>query len=446
MSNLDLEIVILGAGKGTRMKSQTPKVLHKICGKSMISHTIEESLKITEKVTIIIGHQAEKVKSQLQSEFDNLNFIEQDLVNFSGTGGALKNFKASKKNVLVLNGDMPLVDKNELEKFTQAEYLNSDISLAVFNLENPTGYGRIILDQNNQITGIVEQKDATEDQLKIKTVNAGVYLFKKEILDEFIPRLSNNNAQQEYYLTDLISLSKEQNKIIKPIYVTENKFSGVNSKVQLAEAEKFMLNDIRENHMKNGVIFHLPETVYIEKSVKFIGECEIEPNVSIFGDTEIENSKIRSGSVIEDSKIANTKIGPMAHIRPKSVIRDSAIGNFVEVKKSELNGVKAGHLSYIGDAEIDEGTNIGAGFITCNYDGKSKYKTKIGKNVFVGSDSQIVAPMTIENNVIIASGTTVAMPKNNKKIIPSGSLVIARTPVKLIQDFFYRFFNFSNKQ
>ncbi|EJF06128.1 UDP-N-acetylglucosamine diphosphorylase/glucosamine-1-phosphate N-acetyltransferase [Thiovulum sp. ES] len=427
-----ISIAILSAGKGTRMKSQKAKVLHKMGGKPILYHIVKEAKKISDDITIIVGHQGEKVREEMNSHFSNLQFLEQDLVNFSGTGGALKNYKPKGDKTLVLNGDMPLVRAEDLEQLLR---IDESVAMTSIELENPSGYGRVIKN-GDEVLKIVEEKDCSETEKLVKTVNAGVYFFDSKFLIESIPKLSNQNAQNEYYITDLIAIAKSENSSVKSVLVSEESFMGVNSKLQLSEAEKIHLNRIRENLMKNGVIMHLPETIYIEDSVQFIGECEIEQNCSIYGNSTIENSEIKANSVIEDSYIKNSTIGVMAHIRPKSYISDSKVGNFVEVKKSNLNGVKAGHLAYLGDCEIDEGTNIGAGVITANYDGKNKYKTVIGKNVFVGSDSQIIAPVEIPDEVMIAAGTTV--PPKSK--IEKGSLALSRTKLKILPNFFYKFF------
>jgi len=427
---MDLSIVILAAGKGTRMKSSLPKVLHKISGKPMIYHIIKEAIKLSDDITVVLGHEAEIVKETIEKFFKNIKFHIQDLKNYPGTGGALKEVKFEGDKVLILNGDMPLIQAKEMEKFLN---IDADIVMSVIELDNPNGYGRVII-KEDVVERIVEQKDANKEELKVKTVNAGVYLIKKELLNEFIPNLSNNNAQKEYYLTDIIEYSKSKGYTIKPSFVKEEDFKGVNSKLDLAHAEEIMQDRIKNELMLNGVIIRLPKTVYIEEGVKFEGECEVESGVVIKGECFIKNSHIKANSVIEDSHIEYSSIGPMARVRPGSFIKDTHIGNFVEVKNSRLIGVKAGHLSYLGDSEIDTGTNIGAGTITCNYDGKKKYKTIIGKNVFVGSDTQLVAPVKIEDDVIIAAGTTVT------KDIEKGSLAISREPLKTVKEFYYKFF------
>ena len=425
-----LSVIIMAAGKGTRMKSNLPKVLHKISGKEMLYYSIKEAKKLTNNIEVVVYHQKEKVIESMKKYFDDINFITQDHENFPGTGGAVKCCKPKNEKVFILNGDMPLITSEELQKFSEIE---ADIVMSVIKLENPDGYGRVVI-ENNQVKKIVEQKDANEEELKIQYVNAGVYLIKKEILDEFLPLLNNDNAQKEYYLTDIIDLANKAGKIIKAIEVKEEDFKGVNSKFDLSNAEKIHQNRIKEKWMKEGVIMHLPETIFIEEDVEFIGECEIESGCVFKGKSIIKESFIKANTIIEDAKIDNSEIGPMARIRPQSNIKNSKIGNFVEIKKSTLNDVKAGHLSYLGDAEIDEGTNIGAGTITCNYDGINKYKTKIGKNVFVGSDSQLVAPVVIEDDVMIAAGSTIT------KDVKKGDLAISRTPQKSIKGFFYKFF------
>jgi bifunctional UDP-N-acetylglucosamine pyrophosphorylase / glucosamine-1-phosphate N-acetyltransferase len=426
-----LSIVILAAGKGSRMKSSKAKVLHTISGKEMLYHIVKEAQKISDDISIIVSHQKEAVVEKIGKYFDNINFITQDIENFPGTGGALREIKPKYDDVLILNGDMPLITAQSLDGFTKN---SADIVMSIFDLENPSGYGRVAI-ENGEVKYIVEEKDSSTNELQIRTVNAGIYCFKRSVLEKYIPLLKNNNAQKEYYLTDVISMAKKDALIIKPLLVDEEHFKGVNSKLDLSNSEEIMQRRIKNMWMNEGVIMNLPQSIYIEEGVKFIGECTVENGVRITGSTIIENSHIKAHSVIEDSVITCSDIGPLAHIRPHSHITDTHIGNFVEVKKSILKGVKAGHLSYLGDSEIDEGTNIGAGVITCNYDGKNKHKTIIGKNVFVGSDTQIVAPCTIEDNVMIGAGTTVT----NKKI-SSGVLALSRTPMKIVENFYSKFF------
>ena len=432
MNKNDISIIILAAGKGSRMKSPKAKVLHNICGKPMLYHIIKSSKEISNDVSVVVAHQKEKVIEEMSLYFDDISFITQDAKNFPGTGGAMKNVSVKNEKVLILNGDMPLITADALKGFLNTD---SEIIMSIFNLENPDGYGRVII-EDSQVQKIVEQKDASEDELKVTTINAGIYAFSKSVIDKYIPLLNNDNAQEEYYLTDVISMAKNDGLSISPLLVNEESFKGVNSKKDLSDSEVIMQNKINTNWMNAGVIMQLPSTIYIEESVTFEGECIIENGCRITGNTLIKDSHVKAGTIIEDSIIKNSSVGPLAHLRPASYLEDSHVGNFVEVKKSSLKGVKAGHLSYIGDAQVDSGTNIGAGVITCNYDGIKKYQTIIGKNVFVGSDSQLVAPIQIEDDVMIAAGTTLTSGKVEK-----GSLAISRTKLRFIKDFYYKFFS-----
>jgi len=431
MNKNDISIVILAAGKGSRMKSPKAKVLHSISGKPMLYHIIKASQEISNDISVVIAHQKEAVQEQMESFFDNINFVIQDAQNFPGTGGAMKNVSPKNEKVLVLNGDMPLITSHALQGFLDTD---ADVIMSIFDLKDPSGYGRVIID-NNQVQYIVEQKDANETELQTTTVNAGIYAFSKAVIEKYIPLLSNDNAQEEYYLTDVVAMAKADKLTIAPLLVDEEHFKGVNSKKDLSDSEEIMQDRIKTHWMNAGVIMQLPSTIFIESTVEFEGECIVENGCRLTGETLIKESHIKSGSVVEDSIVKNSDVGPLAHLRPASYIEDTHIGNFVEVKKSSLKGVKAGHLSYIGDAQVDEGTNIGAGTITCNYDGVKKYKTIIGKNVFIGSDSQLVAPVTIEDDVMIAAGTTVP-----SGTIKSGNLVLSRVKLRSIANYFYKHF------
>lgn len=432
MENNALSIVILAAGKGTRMKSSTPKVLHKICGKEMLYYSIKESLRLSDDVCVVLGFENEKIQSKMKEYFgDKIRFLFQDLQNFPGTGGALKTYRPRYEKVLVLNGDMPLIQASELKQFIQ---IDAEIIMSVLDLPNISGYGRVVISKG-EVKEIIEEKDADSKTLALSTLNAGIYCFKAQILDSYISKLNNNNAQKEYYLTDIISLARKDNIKIVPLFVGLEDFKGVNDKLDLANAEEILSRRIKEFWLKQGVIMRLPDTIYIEEGVEFSGECIIENGVSICGNSKIIESYIKAHSVIESSVIVKSDVGPLAHLRPQSVLENTHIGNFVEVKKSTLNGVKAGHLSYIGDSEIESGTNIGAGFITCNYDGKNKHQTKIGKNVFIGSDSQAIAPITIEDDCIVGAGSTIR--RNLKK----GELFITCGKEIIKEGFFYKFFN-----
>jgi len=428
---MSLSVVILAAGKGSRMKSTTPKVLHEISGKPMLFHAIDAAKEVSDDITVVLYHQAKRIQEQVEAQYTGIHFHMQDAEKYPGTGGAMKGVTTQNERTLILNGDMPLITKDSLLALTSE---NADINMSVIKLEDPSGYGRVIID-NEKVLEIVEQKDCNAAQLKTKTVNAGIYAVNTALLEKYIPLLDNNNAQEEYYLTDIIKMAVNENKSVLPVYVEEEEFKGVNSKFDLSAAEEIMQRRIKTEWMKSGVTMRLPETIYIDSRATFEGECMLENGVSIQGASHIVSSHIKTHSIIEDSYIENSDVGPMGRVRPNSKLINTHIGNFVEVKKSTLTGVKAGHLAYIGDASIDEGTNIGAGMITCNYDGKNKHQTIIGKNVFIGSDTQIVAPVTIADDVIIAAGTTV------NKDVEKGSLVISRTEMKIVKDFFYKFFN-----
>ena len=661
---MKFSVVILAAGVGSRMKSHKPKVLHRICGKSMIVRITEAALQVSDDVHIVLYHQKEVIEAHLCEYFgdklESISLHTQDCQNFPGTGGALmdssgKLIDLAHDRLVVLNGDMPLITP---ESIAAIAHTQAPIVVSTITLENPSGYGRVLVDSSGQITQIIEEKDCDESQKSIKLVNAGIYGFDRELLERSLPRLSNDNAQQEYYLTDIIALAgrdsalrdksliasrarrlhtpsmrpcarsqskdfssqilescpemdkqtsaipkileedkqagrekscseqvapenlqnptakqakrckaqpqqvslvtprilekdkqagrekscseqlqpestfdtatlheptkdsrsftqntpilntpqaaanedsrdnaqtlskpaqdsrsfaqnaqnvatpqaegfemrncgfqgggegillgvNEQapaaesticrskptpNTLIAPFYGNPREFMGVNSKSELAQAEAIRLQELRQRAMDQGVIMRLPESIYLEEWVEFEGECEIENNVRICGKSVIKHSHIKASSVVEDSVIEHSDIGPMAHIRPKSHISHTHIGNFVETKAAHLEGVKAGHLSYLGDCEIGAGSNVGAGVITCNYDGKGKHRTIIGQNVFIGSDCQLIAPVEIESNAIIGAGSTIT---TNVK---SGELALSRTKQSNIAGFFYRFF------
>jgi bifunctional UDP-N-acetylglucosamine pyrophosphorylase/glucosamine-1-phosphate N-acetyltransferase len=412
------------------MKSSTPKVLHKICGKEMLFYSITEAKKLSDDISVVLFHQANRVEECMNIHFEGVKFCLQDHSSFPGTGGAVMAVREINEKVLVLNGDMPLVQSESLEKLTK---IDADVVMTAIKLQNPSGYGRVLTD-GESVVKIVEEKDANMGEKEIKLVNAGVYSFNGKFLAENLPRLTNNNAQKEYYLTDLIELAVKNGNSVKWVEVSEEEFKGVNSKIDLAEAEEIMLDRIRKKWMALGVTMHLPNTIYIDYDTSFIGECEVESHCVIKGKSTIENSTIKTGSVVEDATMMDSDCGPMARLRPKTTLIGTHIGNFVECKNARLSGVKAGHLSYLGDCAAEEGTNIGAGTITCNYDGIKKYETKIGKNVFIGSDTQLVAPVTLGDNVMIAAGTTLT------RDVASGALAISRTPQKEVSGFFEKFF------
>lgn len=437
-------IIILAAGMGTRMKSSIPKVLHKLCGKEMLFCVIDEVSLISDDIHIVLYNKSDSIIELLSNTYLNnkFNIHIQNYSNFPGTAGAImKGYTSNPKElidikynrVLILSADMPLINNNKLKKF-----INQDgNSVGVLEVCNSSGYGRVII-KDGMVKKIIEEKDANCEVKNINIVNAGIYCFDRELLNKYLNIVSDNNAQNEFYLTDIVELISKEIGGIEPIYGTECEFMGVNSKTELAKAEEIMLNKLRRDAMENGVILHIPNSIYIEFGTKFIGECEIDSGVTLKGKNTIIESHIKSNSVIEDSIIQNSIIGPFARIRPKSNIKNSNIGNFLEVKASKLYCVKAGHLSYIGDSEIDSGTNIGAGVITCNYNGKSKNKTIVGKNVFIGSGTQLIAPLNIESNAFIAAGSVIS------KDVKDGDLAISRAKQENKKGFFYKFFEKDN--
>jgi len=422
-------IIILAAGAGTRMKSTTPKVLHKISGKEMLYYSIKEALKLSDDITVVLFHQAARVQAQMEKYFKNINYVIQDHENYPGTGGAVMGITPKYEEVLVLNGDMPLIQAEELKKFD----IDATIVMSVLELESADGYGRVIV-ENGSVKKIVEQKDANESELEVTTANAGIYQFNTKFLLDNLPKLSNDNAQKEYYITDLIEMAIIQGEVLKPLSVNVENFKGVNSKVELADAEVIHQNRIKNEFLKQGVIMRLPDTIYIEEGVEIEGESILENGVTLLGNSKIINSHIKTNSIVEDSILKDSDIGPMARVRPGSDLTQTHLGNFVETKKAILTGVKAGHLTYLGDCEIDEGTNIGCGTITCNYDGINKYKTIIGKNVFVGSDTQFIAPVTIEDNTMIGAGSTVTSD------VKEGELYTTRAKKRVVTGYYEKHF------
>ncbi|WP_120833220.1 bifunctional UDP-N-acetylglucosamine diphosphorylase/glucosamine-1-phosphate N-acetyltransferase GlmU [Helicobacter pylori] len=429
-----LSVIILAAGKGTRMRSSLPKTLHTICGEPMLFYILETAFSISDDVHLILHHQQERIEEAVLERFKGVIFHTQIVEKYSGTGGAIMQedktpIPTQHEWVLILNADMPLITKDALAPLLESQ--NNAIGL--LHLADPKGYGRVVL-EDYQVKKIVEEKDANDEEKEIKSVNAGVYFFERKFLERYLPKLNDQNAQKEYYLTDLIALGIKGNEKIDAIFLEEECFLGVNSQTERAKAEEIMLERLRKNAMDLGVVMQLPSSIYLEKGVSFKGECVLEQGVRLSGNCLIENARIKAYSVIEESQIINSSVGPFAHVRPKSVICNSHVGNFVETKNAKLQGTKAGHLSYLGDCEIGKNTNIGAGVITCNYDGKKKHQTIIGENVFIGSDSQLVAPINIGSNVLIGSGTTIT------KDIPSGSLSLSRASQTNIENGYFKFF------
>ena len=275
---MSISVVILAAGQGTRMKSTTPKVLHQISGKPMLFHAIDAAQQISDDITVVLYHQAERIQKQIEESYEGVFFHMQDAQKFPGTGGAMKGVKTRHARTLILNGDMPLITKASLEALTSG---TADINMSVIKLDDPSGYGRVIIDEHGNVQEIVEQKDCSEAQLLTQSVNAGIYAVNTELLERYIPQLDNNNAQSEYYLTDIVKMAVDESRAVHPVFVEEEEFKGVNSKLDLAHAEEIMQRRIRNAWMKEGVIMRLPETIYIDCRVMLEGECILENGVSI---------------------------------------------------------------------------------------------------------------------------------------------------------------------
>lgn len=443
---MEIKILILAAGQGKRMKSSLPKVLHKLCGKPLISYVIDTAKSLNpEGIYVILASGKEKIIEVLP---EGINFIDQGSP--LGTGHAIKvafdSLREFKGDILVLSGDVPLIKKETLEKFYENfKKEKADLSLISVSLENPENYGRVLRDKKGKILKIKEAKDCNKKELQIKEINTGIYLFKGDRIRPLLSKIKNDNKQKEYYLTDLVEIAIKKGMKVSAYAANDFfEFSGINSRKELAILSKFLYKKKAEELMGEGVTILDPENTYINPEVEIGRDTEIYPGVFI------ENSKIGSGckiypnsfikdstiddetviypySVIEGSTIGKRcKIGPSAHLRAETVLKDEVrLGNFVETKKATLGkGTKAAHLTYLGDAIIGENVNIGCGTITCNYDGIRKHQTIIEDGAFIGSDCQLVAPVKVGKNAYTASGTTVT------DDVPEYSLAISRVPQK----------------
>ncbi len=439
---MKLKTLILAAGKGTRMKSDMPKVIHKVNGIPMITKIIDTLSGLNpEENILILGHKKEEVLKVVGENCDYVLQTEQ-----LGTGHAVIQAKEKLEgydgDVMILYGDTPLLRESTLKSLYEYHKESGAVTTILTSIyENPFGYGRIVK-EDGLVKAIVEEKEASEEIKKIKEVNAGVYCFNSKELFKALDKIDNNNEKGEYYLTDVIGIQVSENKKVQS-FILEDKMEilGVNSKVELAQAGKVLRDRKNRELMEEGVILIDPETTYVEESVKVGRDTVLYPGVVLQGKTVIgENCEIIGNSRIIDSVLGNNirvessvieesiledgvTMGPFAHIRPKSLLKEKVhIGNFVEVKKSTLEkGVKAGHLTYLGDAQVGENTNIGAGTITCNYDGVNKFKTVIGKDAFIGSDSMLVAPVNIGEKALIGAGSVIT------KDVPSNSLAVSRS-------------------
>jgi len=437
---MSLSVVILAAGKGTRMRSALPKVLHPVANKPMVGHVIDAARQVNaENIYLVYGFGGNVLKAKVTG--DDLTFVEQK--EQLGTGHAVDMASPHLKddeNVLVLYGDVPLTKVSTLDRLLAAKPENG-MSLLTVHLANPTGYGRIVR-EGNTVVGIVEQKDANAEQLKINECNTGILLANGGDLKRWLSNLSNDNAQGEYYLTDIIAAAHQEGKAITTAHPdTEIEVEGANNRVQLASLERAYQHRQAEELMIAGASILDPSRIDIRGNVTVGQEITIDVNCIFEGEVTIadgakiganciiidsqigENAVIKPNSIIEGAIIgADASAGPFARIRPGSELKqDAHIGNFVEMKKTTLGeGSKAGHLTYLGDTEIGKKSNIGAGTITCNYDGVNKFKTIIGDNVFVGSNASLVAPVTIGNMATTGAGSTIV------KDVEENDLAVAR--------------------
>ena len=443
----DIQILILAAGKGSRMKSAKPKVLHQVAGQSMLSHVINSANQLSPKTLhAIVGFGADQIQSAFGSAIEYVHQEEQ-----LGTGHAVKQAECEIEDesiVLVLYGDVPLVQASTLSAVVRKAD-GCGLALLTLDMPEPTGYGRIVRDDAKIISGIVEHKDATLEQRQIKEVNTGILAARGKLLKNWLCQLSNDNASGEYYLTDIVAMAVNGGisvDAVQPEYAWE--VDGANSRAQLAQMERTYQRALAERLLDAGATivdparFDLRGTLKIGKDVSidvnaiFEGDVELGDGVTIGAHTVIKDTKISDNVVVKPfSHIESSVIGKGSHIGPYARLRegtelgtDTKIGNFVETKKVKMkDGAKASHLTYLGDAEIGEATNIGAGTITCNYDGENKYKTLIGKKTFVGSNTAIVAPVTIADDATVAAGSVVT------KDVEKDNLAIARARQKNIE-------------
>ncbi len=438
----NLKVVILAAGQGTRMKSEVPKVLHRVLDKTMVGYVIEASKEAGAKeICVVVGHQSAMVKNTIKDMYDNIVFAVQK--EQLGTGHAVMQAGDFIKdgNILVLCGDTPLITAETIGKLCDAhEQQKNSVTVVSMLADDPTGYGRIIR-ENDGFSRIVEQKDATPEQAKVKEVNTGVYIFKADALNSAFEKLGNNNSQGEYYLTDTLEIIKNDGGRVGIMTAEDDReFMGVNSKLHLSQAIAAMRERINTRLMLDGVTITDPANTYIGKDVKIGADTIIYPGCMLEGRTTIgksciigPNTRMTSStvddcvtvqmSVLIDAKVKSfTTVGPFAYLRPNSEVGEHCrIGDFVEIKNSAIDdGTKVSHLTYVGDSDVGKCVNFGCGTVTVNYDGKNKYRCKIGDGVFIGCNTNLVAPVEVGDRAYTAAGSTIT------KNVPEDSLAIAR--------------------
>jgi len=440
-----VNVVILAAGLGTRMKSKYAKVLHRAGGLTLIEHVVRAAAGIAspEHITVVVGHQGEQVKATLDSS--GVRFAEQ--TEQKGTGDAVlvcrEALHRQKGFVVVLYGDCPLLSEATLRELVDRQATSdAAATLIITRLEDPAGYGRVVLDEQGRVKAIVEQKAATPEQLAISSINTGIYCFRADLLWKHIGEIRPDNRAHEYYLTDIVEILNRAGHNVAAMEVSNPaELLGINTRVELAEADKILRDRKARQLMLEGVTIERPETVSIDGDVRIGGDSVIGAFAQILGTSQIGvDCRIGAGSIISNSQladgvqvapftsIADSQIGAGAHIGPFARLRNgnrvganAHIGNFVELKNTQFAaGAKANHLAYLGDAEIGEKTNIGAGTITCNFDGEKKHRTRIGKDVFVGSNSTLVAPIELGEGSYIGAGSVITDP------VPADALALGR--------------------
>ncbi|MBS3952105.1 MAG: bifunctional UDP-N-acetylglucosamine diphosphorylase/glucosamine-1-phosphate N-acetyltransferase GlmU [Methylomicrobium sp.] len=438
---MKLTTVILAAGKGTRMRSAMPKILHKIANRPLLEHVYDMSRELdNNEIKIIYGHGGDQVLETLKHLEAEWTEQKEQL----GTGHAVQQVQsqiADEAIVLILYGDVPLLKLNTVQKLLEGA--RESLALLTVTLANPSGYGRIVRNELNKVVKIVEEKDAAAAQKTINEVNTGILAVRGGLLKSWLSRLENNNAQKEYYLTDVIEMAVNDGfEIVTSQPATEDEVLGVNNRLQLAHLERVFQKEQAENLMAEGVTLADPARFEVRGHVEKLGiDIEIDINVILEGSINLGNNvkiganciiknaiihddvEILPNCIIEDAEVGRgSRVGPFARLRPQALLADNVhIGNFVEIKKTKIaTGSKVNHLSYIGDSVIGSHVNIGAGTITCNYDGVNKFQTIIGDNAFIGSNSQLVAPVSIGNNATIGAGSTIT------KDTPDGQLTLAR--------------------
>lgn len=432
MNTNNLSVVVLAAGLGTRMKSKLAKVLHRAGGLTLVEHVVQSAAQLTppERITVVVGHQANEVQAELRDT--GVRFIHQ--TEQQGTGHALLACRESLHSagglLMVLYGDTPLLTPSTLQRLVDWHHKRHvAATMITTKLDDPTGYGRVILDDLGYVRAIVEQKAATPHQLSIHLINSGIYLFDAALLWKYILEIKPDNPANEYYLTDIVAILNRAGHQVQALEIKDHdELLGINTRVDLASVDAIIRNRKTRELMLSGVTIERPETVTVDAQVRVGADTIIEPGTRLLGDTVIgEDCRIGAGSIIEDAVLGDrvrvapmtmiessrlgedSRVGPYARVRPGSDVGARAhVGNFVELKKTNLGeGSKANHLAYLGDSEIGERVNVGAGTITCNYDGVSKHVTHIGDGAFIGSNSTLVAPVTIGDDAYVGAGSVI---------------------------------------